>query len=78
VAVPHAGLGEDIAACVVAAPGSMLDVDALRRHCVATLADYQVPRHWHVLDTLPKNPMGKILKRELRDRLLDSTTKEAA
>ena len=78
VAVPHPGLGEDIAACVVAAPGTVLDLEALRRHCVAGLADYQVPRHWHLLDALPKNPMGKVLKRELRDQLLDSTAREAA
>ena len=70
VAVPHAGLGEDIAACVVAAPGTVLDTDALRAHCARHLADYETPRRWHLLATLPKNPMGKILKRELREQLL--------
>lgn len=70
VAVPHAGLGEDIAACVVAAPGALLDTAALQRHCAALLADYQTPRQWFVLEALPKNPMGKILKRELRESLL--------
>jgi acyl-CoA synthetase (AMP-forming)/AMP-acid ligase II len=70
VAVPHPGLGEDIAACVVAAAGVHLDPEALHSHCAQHLADYQVPRQWHVLDALPKNPMGKILKRELRDLLL--------
>jgi acyl-CoA synthetase (AMP-forming)/AMP-acid ligase II len=72
VAVPHAGLGEDIAACVVAAPGTTLDADALRAHCAKHLADYETPRRWHVLPALPKNPMGKILKRELREQLLAS------
>lgn len=69
VAVPHAGLGEDVAACVVASAGADLDLDALRAHCARYLADYAVPRHWKVLEALPKNPMGKILKRELRDML---------
>ena len=78
VAVPHAGLGEDMAACVVAAPGVALDLPALQRHCAAALADYQTPRQWHLLDVLPKNPMGKILKRELRERLLAHSGKEAA
>jgi len=80
VAVPHPGLGEDIAACVVAAAGVRLDPDALRSHCAVHLADYQVPRQWHVLDALPKNPMGKILKRDLRDLLLTLhlTSKELA
>lgn len=72
VAVPHAALGEDIAACVVAAPGTTLDADALRAFCAQHLADYQTPRRWHLLSALPKNPMGKILKRELREQLLAS------
>ncbi|MDB6002736.1 MAG: AMP-dependent synthetase and ligase [Rhizobacter sp.] len=69
VAVAHAGLGEDIAACVVAAPGVTLDLEALQSHCARHLADYETPRRWHLLDALPKNPMGKILKRDLRDQL---------
>jgi acyl-CoA synthetase (AMP-forming)/AMP-acid ligase II len=67
VAVPHPGLGEDIAAYVVPSTGANLDLEALRAHCVCYLADYAVPRQWKVLEALPKNPMGKILKRELRD-----------
>ncbi|MEF7614041.1 class I adenylate-forming enzyme family protein [Aquincola sp. MAHUQ-54] len=70
VAVPHPGLGEDIAACVVPRAGTTLDVGALQAACAAHLADYQVPRRWHVLAALPKNPMGKVLKRELRDEVL--------
>lgn len=70
VAVPHAALGEDIAACVVAAAGTTLDPDALRAFCAQHLADNQTPRRWHLLPALPKNPMGKILKRELREQLL--------
>ncbi|MDB5848734.1 MAG: AMP-dependent synthetase and ligase [Rhodoferax sp.] len=74
VAVPHAGLGEDIAACVVAREGVALDLDALRQHCIRQLADYQVPRQWHLLEALPKNPMGKIMKRDLRDKLVEMAT----
>lgn len=70
VAVPHPGLGEDIAACVVPRAGTTLDLTALRAACARHLADYQVPRRWHVLAALPKNPMGKVLKRELRDAVL--------
>ncbi|WP_158598093.1 class I adenylate-forming enzyme family protein [Noviherbaspirillum saxi] len=70
VAIPHAGLGEDVAACVVAAAGVTLDTGALQAHCARHLADYATPRRWFILPALPKNPMGKILKRELRDALL--------
>ena len=68
VAVPHSHLGEDVAACVVARPGATIDVEALAAFCAGKLADYARPRHWMVLDELPKNPMGKVLKNELRAR----------
>lgn len=69
VAVPHDALGEDIAACIVPAQGASLDVEAMSDWCRKFLADYEVPRRWVLLDSLPKNPMGKVLKRELRLRL---------
>jgi acyl-CoA synthetase (AMP-forming)/AMP-acid ligase II len=70
VAVPHEGLGEDLAACVVLAPGMSFNLPAALSHCRAFLGEFQVPRRWHVLGALPKNPMGKILKRELRRDIL--------
>lgn len=73
VAVPHPALGEDVAACVVPAAGQQLDTTALQAHCARLLADYETPRRWYVLDALPKNPMGKTLKRDLRDWLLKQT-----
>jgi acyl-CoA synthetase (AMP-forming)/AMP-acid ligase II len=66
VGVPHVGLGEDVAACVVLHANSEVDRETLVRHCAARLADYSVPRKWLFLDELPKNPMGKVLKTELR------------
>lgn len=66
-AVPHAQLGEDIAACIVLKPGRSVSADALADHCRTHLADYEVPRHFAFVDELPKNPMGKVLKKELRD-----------
>jgi acyl-CoA synthetase (AMP-forming)/AMP-acid ligase II len=70
VSIPHKDLGEDIAACVVAVPDQTLDMAALKVHCARLLADYETPRVWHLMDELPKNPMGKTLKRDLRDLLL--------
>jgi acyl-CoA synthetase (AMP-forming)/AMP-acid ligase II len=67
VAVPSDRLGEEIAACLVALPGARLDIDALTEWCRPRLADYEIPRHWALLDALPRNPMGKVLKRELRE-----------
>lgn len=69
VAIPHAALGEDVAACVVPREGVRIDLDELTAFCANSLADYERPRRWLVMEELPKNPMGKILKNELRDRL---------
>lgn len=60
--------GETPVAFVSAMEGRTLDVKALREHCRASLADYKCPREFHVLDALPRNPAGKILKVDLRDR----------
>ena len=70
VAVHHPDLGEDVAACVVPEAGVSLDLAALAAFCAEKLADYERPRRWLVLDVLPKNPMGKVMKTELR-RTLD-------
>src|SRR5690606_10634080 len=60
VPTPHPELGEDVAAFVVPYPGRDIDVEALAEFCRDKLADYERPRHWHVVEELPKNPMGKI------------------
>ncbi|WP_342641033.1 class I adenylate-forming enzyme family protein [Rhodoligotrophos ferricapiens] len=73
VAVPHPNLGEDVAACVVLVPGQAVDKEVLARHCAAQLADYAVPRRWLFLEALPKNPMGKVLKTELRAKMASET-----
>lgn len=75
IAVPHDGLGEDVGACIVFREGCAGDTEELRVFCARFLADYEVPRRWFVLDAIPKNPMGKILKRELRLLVLDSFKK---
>ena len=43
------------------------DEQALREHCRALLAGYKVPREIRVLEQLPRNPTGKIMRRALKD-----------
>ncbi|MFE5943096.1 class I adenylate-forming enzyme family protein [Streptomyces sp. NPDC056480] len=68
--VPHPLLGEEVAAVVRLRPGAAVGVDELRTHVGARLAAFKVPVHVLVREEeLPRNPTGKLLKRELRGSL---------
>jgi acyl-CoA synthetase (AMP-forming)/AMP-acid ligase II len=69
VGVPDRTWGERVAAFVVPRPGETIDATALEALVREHLAGYKVPRLWEVVDELPANASGKVLKRELRDRL---------
>jgi len=70
VGVPDAVLGEKLCACVVAAEGQQITltdlIDYLRN--VQHIAAYKLPEYLLPLPVLPRNPVGKILKRELREQ----------
>jgi len=63
--IPHEVLGEAVAAWVVLREGSPTDADELRAFCAERLADYKVPRRISIVDELPRNATGKVLKQEL-------------
>ena len=63
--VPDERLGERVAAVVEAAPGVEVDVDDVRAHLLANLANYKVPEQVTVVQALPRNAMGKIVRTEL-------------
>jgi acyl-CoA synthetase (AMP-forming)/AMP-acid ligase II len=67
VGVPDEVMGEKVGAVVVPAPGADLDADGVLGHLRGFLADFKVPQFLVVRAApLPRNPGGKILKRELR------------
>ena len=71
VGVPDERLGEEIAAIIAPGDDAHLDAAELRAWCGEQLADYKVPRIYHLVEQLPKGPTGKILKRGIdRDTLL--------
>jgi long-chain acyl-CoA synthetase len=67
---PSAEWGEDVVAFVVARPGANIDIAELDRHCVEHIARFKRPKLYVVEKELPKNNYGKVLKTELRARLV--------
>ncbi|WP_106398832.1 class I adenylate-forming enzyme family protein [Actinocorallia populi] len=70
VGAPSETWGEEVVAYVVPrggedGPGLLAE---LAEHCRAGLAGYKLPRRWEVVDALPRNAAGKILKRDLKVR----------
>ncbi|MEV7379575.1 class I adenylate-forming enzyme family protein [Streptomyces lydicus] len=68
VALPHSDLGEEVGIAVVVRAGTEPDIDGLRAYAGDRLARFEVPTRWWLTRTsLPTNPTGKILRREVRD-----------
>jgi fatty-acyl-CoA synthase len=63
---PDARWGEVPVAFVALRPGTDATPDALMAHCQAQLARFKVPKEVTFVEALPRNPSGKVLKRELR------------
>ena len=70
VGVPDRILGEKLCACVVSAPGQRVSLDDLVQFLRGQqrVAAYKLPEYLLQVDALPRNPVGKILKRELREQ----------
>jgi fatty-acyl-CoA synthase len=68
-AVPHPRWIEAVTAVVVPKPGASLTPQEITEHTRGTLAGFKVPKYVVMAGTLPKNPSGKILKRQLREEL---------
>ena len=78
VGVDHPVLGEDIAAAVSLRPGAHASADSIIAFCRDHLADNKVPRTLLVLDELPLNPNGKIMKKDLKPLLQDAADSKRA
>ncbi len=69
VGVPDAIYGEEVMACLVLHPGRTLSEDAFREWCRDNMASYKVPKYVDFRAALPKNILGKVLKKELKSVL---------
>jgi fatty-acyl-CoA synthase len=66
VGVPHPRWVEAVVAVVVPKAGQTLTAEAVMAHCAAHMAGFKAPKGVILAEALPKNPSGKLLKRELR------------
>jgi long-chain acyl-CoA synthetase len=76
IGIPHAELGEDVAAAVALKPGADATADELREFVKERVAAYKYPRHVWLVDELPKGPTGKILKREITPPLATASSRD--
>jgi acyl-CoA synthetase (AMP-forming)/AMP-acid ligase II len=74
---PHPDWGEEVVAFIVAKPGADVERAALDRLCLDHIARFKRPRDYRLVDSLPKNNYGKVLKTELR-RLLEAPERQSA
>jgi len=70
VALPKSSGQEDVAAAIVLREGVHVEPDAIRDFCKARLAAYKVPRRVVIVDDLPRSLIGKVQRREVRERLM--------
>jgi len=69
IGVPHADLGEEVAAAVVLKPGAGIDQKAIQDYVKKRVAPYKYPRIIKInREPLPKSGTGKILKKEIRKK----------
>jgi malonyl-CoA/methylmalonyl-CoA synthetase len=68
VGVPHPDFGEAGVAVLIARPGAALQGEAILQQLKAALANFKVPKRCFVVDELPRNSMGKVQKKLLRER----------
>lgn len=74
VGLPDDTSGERACAVVVCASGATLGFDELVEHCRAgQLSAHKIPEQLEIVDALPRNPSGKVLKRDLRQTFADSS-----
>jgi len=72
--LPHPTWVEAVVAAVVTRDGAELTEDELLTHCRSCLAGFKTPKQVFFVESLPKNPSGKLLKRVLRERFARTTT----
>lgn len=72
IGLPHPDFGEGVTAVVVPKKGATLTEDAVLKALVERLAKFKVPKRVFFVEELPRNTMGKVQKKVLRDTMRDT------
>ncbi len=76
VGLAHPTMGEEVAAVIVLRRGRAIEAEEITRHLAQHLARFEIPtKVFFRADPLPRNPQGKVLKRELRASLVEQLAK---
>lgn len=78
VGIPHEEHGELVKAYVVPKAGTEIDLDELRGYCYSKLTPYKVPKVFEIREKLPRNTVGKLLKRLLVKEELEKEAEKNA
>jgi o-succinylbenzoate---CoA ligase len=76
VALPSREWGQEVAAAVELRPGRSITLEEMRAHAGATLSGFKLPRHLITVRAMPRTPSGKLLRRVVRELLLDEMAKQ--
>jgi malonyl-CoA/methylmalonyl-CoA synthetase len=71
IGAPHPDFGESVVAVLVPEAEGSIDLDAILASAKAELAGFKRPRHFAIVDALPRNTMGKVQKAEMRKTYAD-------
>jgi len=69
IGLPDVRWGEAVTAVVAAKPGESVTLEELREYAASHLARFKLPQRLHLVEVLPRNPTGKVLKYQLREDL---------
>ncbi|OED43071.1 malonyl-CoA synthase [Chromatiales bacterium (ex Bugula neritina AB1)] len=72
VGAPHPDFGEGVIALLVAKPDCTIDIDVIRNAMSEALAKFKQPKSYRIVPELPRNTMGKVQKKLLRESVKDS------
>ncbi len=71
IGIPHADFGESVVGILVAQSGHVPDLEGIKERIGKSLARFKQPQHLIILPELPRNTMGKVQKKALREQFAD-------